>query len=81
MWKYKKKSNKGVSNDRLDLLYDTARGAGAIGGKVMGAGGGGHMLFAVLPAYHQEVIEALGEWDCKHISYDIDWNGVEARIV
>ena len=33
-----------ISNDRIDELYDEARAAGALGGKVTGAGGGGYML-------------------------------------
>lgn len=44
-WIAKKKFTKNVSNSRIDKLYDVALKNGAIGGKITGAGGGGHMLF------------------------------------
>lgn len=44
-WLAKKKFAKNVSNSRIDKIYDIALKNGAIGGKITGAGGGGHMLF------------------------------------
>jgi D-glycero-alpha-D-manno-heptose-7-phosphate kinase len=44
-WQAKKKFVKSVSNERIDMIYETALKEGAVGGKVTGAGGGGHMLF------------------------------------
>ena len=44
-WLAKKKFAKNVTNSRIDKIYDIALKNGAIGGKVTGAGGGGHMLF------------------------------------
>ena len=44
LWIIKKRFHPGVSNDRIDGIYDTLREAGMLGGKVTGAGGGGHML-------------------------------------
>jgi D-glycero-alpha-D-manno-heptose-7-phosphate kinase len=43
-WLQKKKMAKGISTPRIDELYEEARKAGAIGGKITGAGGGGHLL-------------------------------------
>ncbi len=43
-WLQKKKMAKGITTPRIDELYDEARKAGAIGGKITGAGGGGHLL-------------------------------------
>ncbi len=43
-WRQKKKMAKGITTPRIDELYDEARKAGAIGGKITGAGGGGHLL-------------------------------------
>jgi D-glycero-alpha-D-manno-heptose-7-phosphate kinase len=45
-WKYKKQMASGISNDQIDLAYRLAIEAGAIGGNLMGAGGGGHLIFA-----------------------------------
>jgi D-glycero-alpha-D-manno-heptose-7-phosphate kinase len=43
-WLQKKKMATGISTPRIDELYEEARKAGAIGGKITGAGGGGHLL-------------------------------------
>jgi D-glycero-alpha-D-manno-heptose-7-phosphate kinase len=48
-----------VSNPYIDTIYETARKNGAIGGKVLGAGGGGFMLFFVRPEKREKVREAL----------------------
>jgi D-glycero-alpha-D-manno-heptose-7-phosphate kinase len=44
-WEAKKRMSDRISNDRIEQLYTEARAAGALGGKVTGAGGGGYMLF------------------------------------
>ncbi len=59
-WELKKKLASGISNGRLDALYDTARQAGALGGKIAGAGGGGFLLL-YCPLDKQEAVrQALG---------------------
>ena len=44
-WEHKKKTASGITNPLLDNIYQTAIEAGATGGKVSGAGGGGFMFF------------------------------------
>ena len=44
-WENKKRSAKTVSNPHIDEIYDAAIKAGALAGKISGAGGGGFMLF------------------------------------
>ena len=46
-WNMKRTLSSRISNEQIDLLYETARAAGAIGGKIIGAGGGGFMLLYV----------------------------------
>ena len=58
-WTLKKRLSARVSTQHLDDIYDTARRAGAIGGKVLGAGGGGFVLFFVPPHCQPRVREAL----------------------
>ncbi len=48
-----------VSNSEVDALYETARRAGAIGGKLLGAGGGGFVLLFVRPEDRARVADAL----------------------
>ncbi len=58
-WMYKRSMSDQVSNASIDALYDTARNAGAIGGKILGAGGGGFMLLFVAPERQAAVRAAL----------------------
>lgn len=60
-WQIKRSLSNMVSNTKLDNLYKAAIKAGAIGGKVMGAGGGGFVLFYVKPENQVKVKEALVE--------------------
>jgi D-glycero-alpha-D-manno-heptose-7-phosphate kinase len=54
-----KRSLPGVTNPIIDNLYERARNAGALGGKILGAGGGGFLLFFVEPDNQQAVRNAL----------------------
>jgi len=58
-WRMKRTLNSGVSNGLIDQAYDTALSAGASGGKVLGAGGGGFLMFMAPPARHAAIREAL----------------------
>lgn len=58
-WQLKKKLNKKVTNLKIDKLYDKAIKAGAIGGKIVGAGAGGFLLFVVSDNKRDSVSEAL----------------------
>lgn len=58
-WESKKRSARTVSNASIDEIYSAALGAGALAGKVSGAGGGGFMMFFVPPERRMEVIRAL----------------------
>jgi D-glycero-alpha-D-manno-heptose-7-phosphate kinase len=61
-WIHKKRTASAVSSPELDAVYEAAKAAGAIGGKVSGAGGGGFMLFIVDPRRRQHVLRALGSF-------------------
>lgn len=58
-WLLKKQFASGVSNPELDKIYDAAIAAGATGGKLLGAGGGGFFLFYCEPEKHDAVRNAL----------------------
>ncbi|MCX5796748.1 MAG: GHMP kinase [Elusimicrobia bacterium] len=61
-WVLKRGLAKGVSNDSIDQAYERARGAGAAGGKILGAGGGGFLLLFCVPAKRERVRRALSGW-------------------
>ena len=58
-WEIKKNLTNNVSNTYIDDVYNAARKAGAIGGKLLGAGGGGFMLIFVEPPQKRSVSHAL----------------------
>jgi len=58
-WKLKRQLSNRVSNQTVDDLYDTAIRAGAVGGKLLGAGGGGFMLLFAPPAARPRIQDAL----------------------
>ncbi len=59
-WQLKKGLASQISTDVIDQMYNTARRAGAMGGKITGAGGGGFMLFYCPNGRQERVREALG---------------------
>lgn len=58
-WKLKRQTGNRISTDSIDELYEKGMKAGALGGKLLGAGGGGFLLFYVQPEYHNSVKEAM----------------------
>ena len=59
-WMLKRQLSDKVTNARIDDIYDTARQNGAIGGKILGAGGGGFLLLCVHPTRRQSMLDAIG---------------------
>jgi len=60
-WLEKKKLADGITTPEIDDWYDRARRAGALGGKVLGAGGGGFLLLYAPPEHHARIGHALPE--------------------
>jgi D-glycero-alpha-D-manno-heptose-7-phosphate kinase len=58
-WLAKRSLDGGVSNAEIDQIYQAGIGAGAWGGKLLGAGGGGFMLFFASPAVHARLAEVF----------------------
>jgi D-glycero-alpha-D-manno-heptose-7-phosphate kinase len=72
-WQTKRSLGSTVSNSEVDTLYERARSAGAIGGKLTGAGGGGFLLLFVDPAKHHELRQALHE--LIYVPIELDHSG------
>lgn len=68
-WEMKKTLSKGISNDFIDNAYDTARQHGAIGGKLLGAGGRGFLLVYADPDGHDAVRAALGSLPVVYFAF------------
>ena len=58
-WKIKRGLTSKISSSHIDDIYSSAKSAGAIGGKLLGAGGGGFMLFFVPPSAQAKVKQRL----------------------
>ncbi|HOK57137.1 MAG TPA: kinase [bacterium] len=58
-WRFKRSLSDKVSNPFIDEIYEKAKKAGAIGGKLLGAGGGGFMLLFAPPELHQKIKEEI----------------------
>lgn len=60
-WKLKRQTGSAVSTDSIDGLYKKGIDAGALGGKLLGAGGGGFLIFYVEPEYRESVMKAMSD--------------------
>ena len=72
-WLAKRGLGDKVSNPQVDALYDAARSAGAIGGKLLGAGGGGFFLFFVPPERQKKVRQQLSR--LIHVPFAFEFSG------
>lgn len=72
-WTEKRKLDTSVSNPVIDHYYETARAAGAVGGKLLGAGGGGFLLMYVPPDAQWNVLSALQ--DLTFVPFEMERDG------
>ena len=72
-WQLKKKTGSAVSTSAIDQLYDKGIKAGALGGKLLGAGGGGFLLFYVQPEKKESLLTTMS--DILHIPFHFECGG------
>ncbi len=77
-WENKKRSAKTVSNSNIEEIYNAAIAAGALAGKVSGAGGGGFMMFFVPPDKRMDVVRTLSRFDGQVSNCHFTKNGTQA---
>jgi D-glycero-alpha-D-manno-heptose-7-phosphate kinase len=68
-WQIKRSLTQKISNDNIDEIYEAGLRAGALGGKLLGAGGGGFMLFFVPPDRRQELRTRLKKLLCVPFNF------------
>ena len=68
-WTEKKKFSRNVTNTRIDRLYNKLIDAGAVGGKITGAGGGGHMLIYCEQSSKNKILEEAKNLKLKYIPF------------
>ena len=71
-WLLKREDSPLITDSELDRIYSLAMANGALGGKILGAGGGGYFLFFVPPFQQYRVFDALSEegYPCERIMFD-----------
>ena len=72
-WKLKRQTGSAVSTNSIDGLYSRSIEAGALGGKLLGAGGGGFLVFYVQPEYQENVRKAMS--DLMYIPFEFENGG------
>lgn len=79
-WQRKKNLASGVSNERLDRLYQAALDSGAVGGKITGAGGGGFLLLYCEPQKQEHVMRALQRFGLARLAFHLDDGGAQVLV-
>ena len=76
-WILKRKMNISVTNELIEDCYKTAKNLGALGGKLLGAGGSGYLLIYASPLYQKRIKEALAEKGVLQKLFKFTQNGLE----
>ncbi|MBF8283753.1 MAG: putative kinase [Anaerolineales bacterium] len=77
-WQLKKQLASQISNGAIDEMYQTARRAGALGGKITGAGGGGFLLLYCLPERREAVRDALKP--LQELPFQLEMDGTKVIL-
>ncbi len=77
-WEHKRKRSKGMSNPQIDEWYDLGRKNGALGGKLVGAGGGGFLMFY---AEDRRLLrQAMAKAGLEEVRFRFDFEGTKTLI-
>jgi len=79
-WLNKKRRSEKISDASVDCWYDLARSNGALGGKVMGAGGGGFLMLFATPEGKQRVREVMAAEGLREMPFDFDLEGAKVLV-
>lgn len=76
-WEEKKRLSSRISSSAIDTWYRAARAAGALGGKITGAGGGGFLLLYCPPEYQHSVRSVMTGFGLCEMSFDFEFHGAD----
>jgi D-glycero-alpha-D-manno-heptose-7-phosphate kinase len=77
-WEHKKRRSSGMSNPQIDDWYELGRRNGAIGGKLVGAGGGGFLLFYAED--HRTLRRAMRQAGLEEVRFRFDFEGTKVMF-
>jgi D-glycero-alpha-D-manno-heptose-7-phosphate kinase len=75
-WEHKRRRSPGMANEHIDRLYMLARRSGVIGGKLVGAGGGGFLL--VYSPRPEDTRQAMAAAGASELAFDFEFGGAYA---
>lgn len=76
-WENKRRTDKYISNTKIDELYEIGIKNGASGGKLLGAGGGGYLLFFHSPRKRSQLVKSLEEAEGEIMNFNFEFNGIQ----
>jgi D-glycero-alpha-D-manno-heptose-7-phosphate kinase len=79
-WENKKRRSDAISNPEIDVWYDLARKAGALGGKLVGAGGGGFLLLYCPIRQKGAVRKSMAAAGLREMPYSFDYHGAKVMV-
>jgi D-glycero-alpha-D-manno-heptose-7-phosphate kinase len=79
-WQNKKCRSNKISDSWLDRVYEIAKENGALGGKIMGAGGGGFFMFFCPGRFKARLRHAMATEGLREIPFDFDYEGAKVLV-
>ena len=79
-WLVKKKISRKMSTKNIDNWYELARKNGALGGKIMGAGGGGFLLLCTENGKRRHLRKVMEDSGLKYMDFRFDWEGAKTLV-
>jgi D-glycero-alpha-D-manno-heptose-7-phosphate kinase len=80
-WTAKKQMADGISNAEIDRVYEAAIGAGALAGKISGAGGGGFLMFFTAPHRRMSVLRELARFPGRVVNFHFTGVGAQSWVL
>jgi D-glycero-alpha-D-manno-heptose-7-phosphate kinase len=79
-WQNKKRRSGQISDPRMDAWYELAKEHGALGGKIVGAGGGGFFMLYCPSRHKARLRAALAQAGLREVPYDFDYEGAKVLV-
>ncbi len=79
-WQQKKLRSEKISSPMIDRWYEAARDSGALGGKLIGAGGGGFLLFLCPNSHKRRVRQLMAAEGLREMPFDFDFEGAKVLV-
>jgi D-glycero-alpha-D-manno-heptose-7-phosphate kinase len=76
-WQEKRQLTSGITNEWIDEVYDAALKSGALGGKILGAGGGGFLLLYCREPQQATLVESLATFGLSRMPFHFEKSGVQ----